>query len=365
MKHLIKSILKEYTEEKRVNWIKEHCNKSFSEPYERNFCYAATRVIKDDYKIQENFRNLLNKFVDKYKEEINTIKWEKLTDEHDIAKKGLEELEWVDKNGKELCPQIEKNIKQILKDLSNGTFVFYADKLTGEYHLLNRLDTNYSALATMITEYFRQHDAIYPMSFRIKSQNAWDEPVKHLIYHVLSPSTVKLSPFEDDIFKDITFDEKPLKYIFNNLINNLTSQISKKTHTILKNVREVGFNTEKKFIHELEKYGIQYENFGRDYGFVDRKLGIDLFVKLKDGWYPIQVKSSEREQTLITKLGCEGALVVYPDNKGNFWVGNTSFNRFFCKNQRVCKGQNEIEDKVVNYKIPSSYDYLKHIGLDK
>ena len=53
------------------------------------------------------------------------------------------------------------------------------------------------------------------------------------------------------------------------------------------------------------------------------------------------MKSSEREQTLITNLKCEGAIVVYPDDSGNFWVGNISFERFFCKMNKVCKEKDE------------------------
>jgi len=345
MREIIKSIIKEYTQEKRVDWIKEHCNDAFNETYDRNFCYAATKIIKDDYRLQENFSYLINRFVDKYKEEINTIKWETLTSEHDLAKKGLEELDWVMKNGKKLCPEIGQNIRKILTDLNNGMYVFYVDKNTGEYHLLNRLDTNYSALAVMITEYFRSYDAIYAMNLRIKSAKGWEEPVKHLINYIIEPKSGKMLPFSDDVFKDINFDEKPLKYIFDNLIKNLESKISEKTYKVLKNVREVGFETERKFIKELEKHGIQYENFGRDYGLVDRKLGIDLFVKLNSGWYPVQVKSSEREQTLITKLGCRGALVVYPD-KGTFWVGNISFEQFFCEELNLCKESEISSDKT-------------------
>jgi hypothetical protein len=346
MKDLIKFVIREYAQEKRVDWIKEHCNNSFTEQYDRNFCYAATKVIKDDYKIQDTFREFINKFVDKYKNEINTIKWETLTTEHSLAVKGIEELEWVMKNGQKLCPQIKNNILKILKDLNDGMYVFYADKNTGEYHLLNRLDTNYSALAVMITEYFRIYDAIYAMDLRIKSAKGWEEPVKHLINYIINPLNKKMSPFNDDIFKDIDFDEKPLKYIFNNLIQNLTSEISEKTLKVLKDVREVGFESERKFIKKLEKHGIEYENFGRDYGLVDRKLGIDLFVKLNSGWYPVQVKSSEREQTLITKLGCNGALVVYPD-KGTFWVGNISFEQFFCEELKLCKEDKKKSDDTI------------------
>ena len=85
-------------------------------------------------------------------------------------------------------------------------------------------------------------------------------------------------------------------------------------------------------------------------------LGIDLFVKLNDGWYPVQVQSSEREQTLITKLECEGAIVVYPDKNEKFWIGNISFERFFCKMNNVCK--EEKNDDTKRGTPPPDVDYL-------
>jgi hypothetical protein len=60
----------------------------------------------------------------------------------------------------------------------------------------------------------------------------------------------------------------------------LDSKISKKTYQILANVRESGFETERKFIHQLEKYGITSKNFGKDSGFTTLvvKTVADLFA---------------------------------------------------------------------------------------
>jgi energy-converting hydrogenase A subunit M len=337
MNNSIRSIIRKYITEERVNWIKEHCNNSFSEKSERMFCYAATKVLKDNYGLQQDLHKSLKKFVEINKDTINQIRMETLSKESKIAIDGLEELRWVNENGKELCPNIKSNIVEIYNNLMNGVYVFYADPKTGEYHAINRLDTNYSALAVMITEYFRDLGAINTLQNRnIRFEKEWEKVAEYLVKFVNYPNIYHPSNSDIDAIRKIEVDQKPLKYIFEKLLNNLDSKISKKTNQILANVREAGFVTERKFIKQLEKYGITYQNFGKDYGFVDRFLGIDLFIKLNDGWYPTQVKSSEREKTLISGLGCEGSIIVYPDDKGDFWVGNISFERFFCKMNKVC-----------------------------
>ena len=342
MKDSIKSVLRKYITEQKVNWIKEHCNNSFSEKSERMFCYAATKAIKDDYSLQEDLNKSLKKFIEIYRDTINNLRMETLTQESQTAIDGLNELKWVNTHGKELCPNIKYNILKIYNNLINGVYVFYADPTTGEYHPINRLDTNYSALAVMITEYYRDLGVIEDLQTKgVRYEKGWEKPVEHLVKFVIYPSIFHPNNSNIDVLKKINVDQKPLKYIYEKLLKNLDSKISKKTYQVLSNVREAGFETERKFIRQLEKYGITYKNFGKDYGFVDRFLGIDLFIKLNDGWYPTQVKSSEREQTLITNLKCEGAIVVYPDDSGNFWVGNISFERFFCKMNKVCKEKDE------------------------
>lgn len=338
MKDSIRSVIKKYITEERINWIKEHCDNSFSVKSERMFCYAATKTIKNDYSLQEDLQKSLKKFIEINRETINEIRMETLTQESQTAIDGLNELKWVNTHGKELCPNIKYNILKIYNNLINGVYVFYADPTTGEYHPINRLDTNYSALAVMITEYYRDLGVIDDLQLKgVRYEKGWEKIAEYLVKFVIYPSIYHPNNSDIDVLKKINVDQKPLKYIYEKLLKNLDSKISKKTYQILSNVREAGFETERKFINQLEKYGITYKNFGKDYGFVDRFLGIDLFIKLNDGWYPTQVKSSEREQTLITNLKCEGAIVVYPDDNGNFWVGNISFERFFCKMNKVCK----------------------------
>lgn len=342
MKNIIRSVIKKYITEERVNWIKEHCDNSFSKKSERMFCYSATKVIKDTFSLQKDLNKFLKKFIEINRDTINNLRMETLTQESQTAIDGLNELKWVNKHGKELCPNIKSNIIDIYNNLMGGVYVFYADPTTGEYHPINRLDTNYSALAVMITEYYVDIGAIKNLEDKnVRYEKEWEKLAEYLVKFVIYPLVFHPNNSDIKILKGLEVDNKPLAFIYDKLLNNLDSKISKKTYQVLSNVREAGFETERKFVSQLEKYGITYQNFGKDYGFVDRFLGIDLFVKLNDGWYPVQVKSSEREQTLITKLECEGAIVVYPDKNGNFWVGNISFERFFCKMNKVCKEKDE------------------------
>jgi hypothetical protein len=317
------------------------------------FCYTATKVIKGDYSLQQDLNKYLKKFIEIYRDTIINLKMETLTQESQTAVDGLEELRWVHTHGKNLCPNIKSNIIEIYNNLMKGVYVFYADPTTKEYHPINRLDTNYSALAVMITEYYRDLGVIEDLQTKgVRYEKEWEKPVEYLVKFAIYPNIYNPNKSDIDVLKKLNIDQKPLDYIYEKLLNNLDSNISEKTHQVLSNVREAGFKTERKFIQQLEKYGITYKNFGKDYGFVDRLLGIDLFVKLNDGWYPTQVKSSKREETLITKLGCDGALVVYPDdNSGNFWVGDISFERFFCKMNKVCKENDE--------EIPKDFDLIK------
>lgn len=355
MRGLIKKELRILSEQK--SWIKEHCDKSFSEKSEKMFCYGATKVIKDTFSLQKDLNKSLKKFIEINKDVINNLRLETLTQESQTAKDGLIELKWVYKHGKELCPNIKSNIIEIYNNLMGGVYVFYADPKTGEYHLINRLDTNYSALAVMITEYYVDIGAIKNLENKnVRYEKEWEQIAEYLVKFVIYPNVFHPNNSDIEILNGLNVDKKPLTSIYNKLLNNLDSEISKKTYQVLTNVREAGFATERKFISQLEKYGITYQNFGKDYGFVDRFLGIDLFVKLNDGWYPVQVKSSEREQTLITKLGCEGAIVVYPDKNEKFWIGNISFERFFCKMNNVCK--EEKNDDTKRGTPPPNVDYL-------
>jgi len=344
MRDLIKSVIKQYITEEKRSWIEEHCDNSFDKKEERYFCYAATKSFKNNYQLQESFRNKFKDFITKNKNEISSISLEVLKKESTIAKDGLEELRWVHNNGKLLCPNIKENIIQIYNDLLKGNYVFYMDD-KGKYHIVNRLDTNYSALGVMVTEYFKDYDIIYKLWLRnLKSKKSWEVPVNYLINHLLNPYIYNLNDYENKLFNNIEIGSNPLERMFIDLIGSERPEISNKIVNVLTKVREVGFDTERKFLKLLDEYGIEYKNFGKDYGFVDRFLGIDNFVFVDGMWFPTQVKSSEKENTLVDSLGCRGRLIVYPDRNGNFWVNGFEFELFFCGMMKVCKkNPKEIE----------------------
>jgi hypothetical protein len=350
MKDLIRAVVKNYLiEAEEKSWVETHCDDAFSKKNDKYFCYAATNTFKSNYDLQNSYRLKLREFIQKNKEKIGNISLQILKKDSEIAKNGFEEFRWVTENGKSLCPNIRQKMIEVYNRLLGNNFDLYLNS-EGGYHIINRLDTNYSALGVMVTEYFRGRGIIDLLSTRgLVGKKSWAKPVSHLIQGTLYPKVYHPNFFENDILKDMQVGENPLNQMFMDLLTDQAPQISSKVINTLTKVRDSGFQTENKFIELLKSHGITYKNFGKDYGFVDRFLGIDLFVRLKDEWFPVQIKSSEREKTLIDDLGCEGTIIVYPDDKNSFIVNRYTFDRFFCKTYDACKKKNEVEpDKVEN-----------------
>jgi hypothetical protein len=345
MKDLIKVVVENYlTEAEKTSWIETHCDNAFSNKNERYFCYAATNTFKSNFKLQDSFRTKLKEFITKNSDKISNISLKILKKDSEIAKSGFEEFKWVTENGQSLCPNIRQNMIGVYNRLLGDNFDLYVDS-DGKYHIINRLDTNYSALGVMVTEYFRGRAIIELLSSRgFVGKKSWEKPVSHLIQGVLFPNVYHPNFFENDLLKNIQVGENPLQVMFMDLLTDQAPQISEKVIGTLTKVRDAGFETERKFIELLKSHGITYKNFAKDYGFVDRFLGIDLFVKLKGEWYPAQIKSSEREKILIDDLDCEGTIITYPDNKGSFMVNRYTFDRFFCKTYDACKKEEETSD---------------------
>lgn len=341
MKDDIRLILKKYITEQKKSWIEEHCDNSFTHEKDRYFCYAATNTFKSDNDLQKNFKKKLREFVLKNQEKIGKISFEILKKDSEIAKNGFEEFKWVNDNGQSLCPNIREKMIDVYNKLLGEQFDLYLDD-NGKYHIVNRLDTNYSALGVMFTEYFRNKDIPKSLDLRgFKSKKSLEKPVEYLIKSILYPVSHHPNNYESTLLRNIKVGKDPLDVIFNDLLTDRAPHISEKVIQTLTKVREAGFETERKFMELLDSHGIEKKNFGKDYGFVDRFLGIDLFVKLQGEWYPVQVKSSEREKTLVDTLGCEGSIVVYPDWKGSFIVNRFTFERFFCKMMHACKSEHK------------------------
>jgi predicted AAA+ superfamily ATPase len=107
---------------------------------------------------------------------------------------------------------------------------------------------------------------------------------------------------------------------------------------VLKDVRERGFATEDLFQEKLDKYNIPYKRYARDYGFVDRFLGVDFVVQKGNEWLPVQVKSSKNEpQYRIEELDCDEPVIAIKDGN-DFRLNNSrGFERYFCDFLKVCR----------------------------
>jgi len=342
MKEIIRNVLAKYLTESSKSWIEQHCDDAFDTKEARYFCYATTKIFKNNYNLQDEVRKKLSSFVEQNEESLSSIYIEVLKKNSTISKKGFEEFTWVTKNGQQLCPNIREKMIKVYNDLLGGKHVLYVDK-DGNYHVINRLDTNYSALAVMFTEYFADRDIPYILNLRnVGKKSDWEKPVEHLINVVLYPSLYKPETYHSSILKELEIDKNALKIMFTDLVKEELPSLEPKAVKVLNRVRMVGFETETKFMNLLDEYGIEYKNFGKDYGFVDRFLGIDIFVKVHNMWVPAQIKTSKQEKTLIDTLGCEGYLEVFQKD-GKFFVNNVNFELFFCKMLKICKErENEI-----------------------
>ena len=349
MRDLIKRLLRENIKngESKIlsearSWIEQHCDEAFDSKQNRYFCYAATKAFKNSYSLQESVRDKLKKFVEQNEELISSINIETLEKTSPIATKGFEEFKWVQDNGRELCPNIRVNMVNVYNQLLGGKHVLYVDD-NGDYHVINRLDTNYSALGVMFTEYFANRDIPYILGMRgLRSKISWEKPVLHLINNVLYPYTHNPESYETNILRNLDLHNDALKTMFRDLIREQQPGFEPKTIRVLHRVRESGFDTERKFMKLLDENGIEFKNFGKDYGFVDRFLGIDLFVKIRNLWVPAQVKTTKQEKTLIDTLGCEGFLEVFQKD-GKFYVNNFEFNRYFCQMLEICNKNQETD----------------------
>ena len=341
MKTLIKTLVGKYLVEQK-SWIDEHCDSAFLEAYDRKFCKVATKIFQKNKGYRNSVIEKMKLYIRTNIDEISDLNIEELQEESKIATEGFREFDWVVEQSGNICPKIEEKMTAVYNKLLDGEFVLFVHS-NGNYHLLNRLDTNYSALAVMFTEYLEKLDIPYQLWLMKYNKQTLDEPIEHLIKTILYPHIYNLTDFEGGTLVNLFSGENHLESMIEETIIKQRPDFSSKVFRVLSKVRESGFENEKKFIDKLDENGIEYKNFAKDYGFVDRFLGIDLFIKEPDGnWYPAQVKSSKQEQNLIESLGCKGYIEVYWNGE-NFIVNNKEFDLYFCKQRGMCHKKEDEE----------------------
>jgi hypothetical protein len=332
MRDLIKKILREELERKVVisemAKYKTYCQQHFNSiSPELPFCTAAEEYIKDEFEmvgkkkinkvIFSKFRSGIVNFYQNIADEILEIKIEQLTELSEIVKNGMKEIEEANKYLKKNCSNIEKIANKELENFKEKTVLYFSNK-EGIYHVTNRLDTNYSAMAVLFTKFFSNKGAFDGVKYG--ELIPWDKIAKNWIEHSFNPSIkfIDIRPKEeqDDTSAALTSLEfqELAKIYFSNNITYKSSEIRKAVEQVLHDVRSRGFESENEFEQKyLKDKGRTYVRYAKDYGFVDRFLGVDYIYKKagEDYYVPVQVKSSPKESTyLINSLGCETYVIA-------------------------------------------------------
>ena len=333
MRDLIKKVLQEESGKKFI--VSEMAKKTYCERHfnslspELPFCNAAEDYIKNEIEqigkkktkvIFDKFRGGIAKFYENIQDEILEIKIEELTELSEIISEGKKELKEAENLLRGNCSKVDSVAQKQLDSLKTKTQLYFTGK-EGEYNVTNRLDTNYSAIAILFTKFFSKKGAFDGVKY---GENIdWTRVAKNWIEHSFNPSLKFMDIRPDDEKNDssaalssLEFQELA-KIYFSNSIAFGSNEIRGAVEEVLKDVRQRGFESEKDFERKYLSGGKrEYINYAKDYGFVDRYLGIDFIYKGRDYWIPVQVKSSPKEATyLISTLGCKTYVIAEKTGK--------------------------------------------------
>lgn len=358
-----KSLLPEQRKPKEV----EGCG-VFSDIDERDFCKVVEKELSDNL---SEYKNLMANLLEKYfksDDRISKIQMEKLDSESEIVKVGFKEIDDVVKLISANCPS-GKDVALKEKNKWISKYNLYFKDENGKYHLLNRLNTNYTAMAVLITIFYEE---------LLEQVRAWTSRkttpsvlfAKDWIDHFFNPKIPLIDPrkgWRDDMTRtstELVDTPNPIS-VFDKTFNPQDFEIEESEYhnkfmKALEQVRKKGFKTEDLFEKKLKEEGIEYKRYGYDYSFVDMVLGVDFLIKQRkkgsDFWVPVQVKSHFKERfNLIDKFKC--TKIIKPElieSEQDFMIGDIrGFKEYFCEDQTYCRKNNT--KKVY---APPSVDYF-------
>lgn len=274
------------------------CENTFKDPNHIEKCKKFENLLKYGKK---NLREFINTQLSTYSYEIESnVAYHHFDKFSDSYRDRIDEvnnfIEKLKENGSR-CDNLLKDIeslkdKEIYKEGYRALRYIKDEENKYEYSYFNRLNTNYSAVAIMLTGYAIDYNKIN------------DDEIK------------VIEDFREN-------GQEYIKNVVRNYSNNLNTKIKHITNSIINTIattRSIGSKSEREFINLLNNQGIDYVNTLDDFSFVDF-LGVDLIVKFpKFGHYtPVQVKSSWPGKGIPSKLKkyCEKdcfGILVYKKN---------------------------------------------------
>ncbi len=294
----MKKILKESTmlllEEKEGEW---GCGLFPEGTEDREWCsYSSERIKNKKAAVQEQINKISELFRrPEFKDLLDNIKFFKKNDP--FYQENINNMVKLKKRLLGTC-NFDNYLKKFKEDLAKQ-YVF-VDKMAykQKYNSISKLNTNYSALAYLLTWFRRDNKA--------------------KVYN--DPFNVVFDKFFVGSGKEDTMSESP----FVNLIIDYYGRkegavdVMKKVFDTIKSTSKIGENAEREAYIELRKKYKRVDQFSGDFSWVDM-MGVDLMI-YDNEWIPVQVKNN------------------FKDCLGNYRV---------CKN--ICMGKDRGVWKYQNY----------------
>ncbi len=256
---------------------------------EYRFCHSIETHLKRS-------RSLLNfttrkiseyakEYLSEYEEGVRAMKYEKTVDFFKSRQSMVNEAMNMFKYCDGIIKYIEHNMSRFIKE----HVIIDSD---GEWSYLNKLNTNYSALAYLITK------------LRFDKDN------------MLDTNTI--------VRKFFNYDEKTGISPFIDFINTIKPNVETESNKIMKQMSEtIKATTDYGNMAEedvknllLDEYvGSEIYDFTGNYSFIDM-MGIDVAIKKDGKWIPIQIKSNPKTCVGLKNVdGCENWCVSLSGKK--------------------------------------------------
>jgi len=228
----------------------------------KEFCDASEKLISSELdSYTPKMEHLLKKYFTS-DDRIKTIEMEKLSEESPIVANGFKQIDDVVNLLNKNCPSA-KSIGEGLKKKWLSEYNVYFKDSGNNYHLLNRLDTNYTAMAVLITTYY-QKLIEQVRSWTGKKMTPSSLFVRDWVDHFFNPSIPLIDPrknWERDmtgISKELETLPHPIS-VFNMVLKPTDfaledSDFHRNFMSALEDVRNKGFKTEDIFEKRKQYY---------------------------------------------------------------------------------------------------------------
>lgn len=267
------NIKKVLSEQKRSKKVLVGCDFFPSHTFDHKWCkYAENKLMRNTRKVKMAMDEYIKNFLSTYTTGVRAVKYDK---EHEFFSERREMVIDALNKFKTSCPKLKKYIIDRMTKFTEQYVIWNEEQ---QYDLLNKLNTNYTAAAYMMTSELPEY---------YKTNVSFDNVLE---YFFNKHNEDGVTPFEQFMGRIESENKKEIRDRINQTIAQKTKE---------------GSIIEEKFYEYISEQ-IGSENvviYSGDYSFMDM-IGIDMLIKNPEGvWVPVQVKKYEG--------GCDDTTIKY------------------------------------------------------